>query len=86
MLQPTDGTAFVNGYSILDEMDAIRQDLGVCPQFDILWPEITVREHLELYAAIKGYSPNAGRIAATSAAEEVGKWLNSRQTATSDIS
>ncbi|XP_055264689.1 ATP-binding cassette sub-family A member 10 isoform X3 [Moschus berezovskii] len=28
--------------------------LGYCPQEDALWPEITVREHLDLYAAVKG--------------------------------
>lgn len=24
-------------------------------QFDVLWPSITVREHLELFASIKGF-------------------------------
>lgn len=73
MLKPSSGDAFVNGHSILEEMGVIRQSLGVCPQFDILWPDITVREHLELYAAIKGYSLLAAQSAAASAAEEVGK-------------
>lgn len=27
---------------------------SVCPQQDILWPELTVHEHLQLFAAIKG--------------------------------
>ena len=27
---------------------------GVCPQFDILWPLLTVREHLKFYAQLKG--------------------------------
>ena len=72
MLAPTSGDAFVHGRSILHGMAAIRQSLGVCPQFDILWPEISVREHLQLYAAIKGYSSKAGAEAATSAAEDVG--------------
>lgn len=25
------------------------------PQFDVLWPQLSVREHLELWAAIKGF-------------------------------
>ena len=61
------------GRSILGGMKAIRQNLGVCPQFDILWPDITVREHLELYCAIKGYSREAAKTSALSAAESVGK-------------
>ena len=28
--------------------------IGYCPQIDPLYPEITVRQHLEIYAAIKG--------------------------------
>jgi ABC-type multidrug transport system ATPase subunit len=40
-------------------MPAIRGSLGVCPQFDVLWPQLSVREHLELFAAIKGYTRQA---------------------------
>ena len=29
----------------------------VCPQFDILWPTLTVEEHLRTYAAFKGMPP-----------------------------
>jgi len=28
--------------------------MGVCPQFDILWDEMTAEEHLKLYCRIKG--------------------------------
>ena len=31
----------------------IREDLGVCPQHDILYPDLTVREHLSMFAAFK---------------------------------
>jgi len=29
--------------------------LGVCPQFDILWNQLTAGEHLRMFAAIKIY-------------------------------
>eukprot|EP00392_Amoebophrya_sp_AT5.2_P011310 g11387.t1 len=32
------------------------QFLGVCPQFDCVWGDLTVEEHLKLYARIKGVS------------------------------
>jgi ATP-binding cassette subfamily A (ABC1) protein 3 len=35
-------------------MKRIREDLGVCPQHDVLFAELTVKEHLELFAAFKG--------------------------------
>ena len=28
--------------------------MGVCPQFDILWPSLTVEEHLYFYARLRG--------------------------------
>ena len=33
-------------------MDRIRVRMGVCPQFDILWKELTGREHLRIYGAV----------------------------------
>ena len=30
------------------------QHIGVCQQHDVLWPDLTAREHLEMFSAIKG--------------------------------
>lgn len=30
-----------------------RDRLSSCPQHDVLWPELTAREHLELYGRLK---------------------------------
>jgi ABC-type multidrug transport system ATPase subunit len=35
-------------------MHKIRKLMGVCPQHDILFHELTAREHIELYAGLKG--------------------------------
>ena len=54
-LLPADGgTAVIDGYDLNSEMVAIRRKLGVCPQHDILFPELTVEEHLQLFAFFKG--------------------------------
>jgi len=50
------GNALVLGRSIRTDMPAIRQHLGVCPQHDVLYPLLTAREHLRLYAALRGLS------------------------------
>lgn len=71
MLQPTSGTAYIRGHDICSDMVAIRQSLGICPQFDILWPDITVREHLQLYAVIKGATYADASTQARQAAAEV---------------
>jgi ATP-binding cassette subfamily A (ABC1) protein 3 len=51
---PTSGTAFVEGRDLRYEMHEIRENLGVCPQHDILFPDLTVEEHLSLFASFKG--------------------------------
>lgn len=35
--------------------------MGVCPQFDLLWPELTVEEHLFFYARLKGVNRSEER-------------------------
>ena len=51
---PTSGTAAMAGFDILSQQPEVRRLLGYCPQFDSLMELLTVREHLELYARIKG--------------------------------
>ena len=50
---PSSGTAFINGFPITDQI-AVRQSLGFCPQFSALFPRLTVWEHLQFFARIKG--------------------------------
>jgi ATP-binding cassette subfamily A (ABC1) protein 3 len=37
----------------MTDMPWIRRQLGVCPQHDILFPELTVMQHLQIYAEFK---------------------------------
>ncbi|XP_046544464.1 phospholipid-transporting ATPase ABCA3-like [Haliotis rubra] len=48
------GTAIVNGYDINNDIQSVRQSLGLCPQHNILFDSLTVQEHLELFASLKG--------------------------------
>ncbi|CAM9541397.1 unnamed protein product [Ascophyllum nodosum] len=54
MIPVTSGAAFVAGRDVIGDMATIRRNLGVCPQHDILYPDLTVREHLRMYAVLKG--------------------------------
>ncbi|GLE02420.1 hypothetical protein PINS_up011258 [Pythium insidiosum] len=56
VIPPTSGDATFRGLSVRDDMDEIRESLGICFQHDVLYPELTVEEHLDFYARIKGYS------------------------------
>lgn len=51
---PSYGTAYVNGFDIRTDMDSVHLSLGLCPQFDILWDDLTCEEHLLFYARLKG--------------------------------
>ena len=53
MIPVTSGRAFVAGRDVATDMVNIRNSLGVCPQHDILYPDLTVREHLRMYAVLK---------------------------------
>lgn len=72
LLPPTSGDALVFGKNITADMDEIRNGLGVCPQNDILFPELTVREHLEIFAALKGVKEDILERVVTDMVTEVG--------------
>ncbi|VFQ98820.1 unnamed protein product [Cuscuta campestris] len=72
LLPPTSGDALVFGKNILTDMDEIRKSLGVCPQYDILFPELTVKEHLEIFANVKGVSEDTIDNLVTEMVDEVG--------------
>jgi ABC-type Na+ transport system ATPase subunit NatA len=51
------GTATLAGFNIKTETSDVYKSIGICPQFDILWDELTVDEHLYFYARLKGIQP-----------------------------
>jgi ATP-binding cassette, subfamily A (ABC1), member 12 len=60
LYEATSGSVNVFGVdSSEDNYDSLYSSLGVVPQQDVLWPELTVREHLELFAAIKRVDKSA---------------------------
>jgi len=54
MIAPTEGYATVSGKDIHTQMPQIRQEIGVCLQHDCLFPQLTVKEHVQFFARIKG--------------------------------
>ncbi|CAL1153289.1 unnamed protein product [Cladocopium goreaui] len=54
MVEPSSGDAIVAGHRLSNSIQAIRQVIGVCPQHDVLWLELTVWEHLTVYAQLRG--------------------------------
>ena len=54
LLEPTEGQAQLEGIDIFEDQDYLRKNLGVCPQHNVIFDYLSVREHLELYATFKG--------------------------------
>lgn len=52
LFPPTSGRAYINGYEISQDMVQIRRSLGLCPQHDVLFDNLTVAEHLYFYAQV----------------------------------
>lgn len=56
MYPQTEGNAWIGGSEI--GYSKTNKLIGVCPQFDLLWPDLTPLEHLYFYAKLKNYSSN----------------------------
>ncbi|CAM9296782.1 unnamed protein product, partial [Phaeothamnion confervicola] len=75
LVTPTSGDALVNGYSLGGgprHVRRARMSLGICPQYDLLYPSLTVEEHVLLYAVLKGLPAEQARRSAAHALAEVG--------------
>jgi ABC-type multidrug transport system ATPase subunit len=72
LTKPTAGSAFVEGLDIQTDMDEIYMNIGVCPQHDLLWDNLTGREHLLFYGRLKNLKGSV----LTQAVEESLKSLN----------
>jgi len=55
LFPPSSGTAYVNNYDICTDIQSVRSSLGVCPQYDVFFDELTVDEHLRFFCLMKGF-------------------------------
>lgn len=50
------GSVWVAGYNMATQTSLGRSRLGLCPQHNVIFDELTVREHLEFFTRLKGYN------------------------------
>merc|ERR1711871_687138 len=58
LFSPTSGTGLVGNYSILNDMQNIYAEMGICPQHNILWGELTAESHQYFFGRLKGQKGN----------------------------
>ncbi|ESN90117.1 hypothetical protein HELRODRAFT_91013 [Helobdella robusta] len=54
MLRGTSGKVFVDGYDVEYNMDEIRRNFSLCPQHDLLFDPLTIRQHMLFFGRLKG--------------------------------
>ena len=57
LIKKSQGSASVYGVDLFDDMDEVREFMGVCPQHDVLFDLLTPREHLDIFYDFKGGDP-----------------------------
>lgn len=50
------GSAYVNGYDVSKQSELVKKVIGVCPQETAIAPNLSVKENLEFFCGIYGFS------------------------------
>jgi ABC-type multidrug transport system ATPase subunit len=53
MINATEGNVIINGKDIKKETEEVRKNTGLCPQHNLLFLDLTVREHLKFLAMVR---------------------------------
>jgi ABC-type multidrug transport system ATPase subunit len=62
LIKGSQGDIYYDGMSLNADLNKIRRDFGVCPQSNIIFDELTVEDHIEIYAGIKNTEVNVDEI------------------------
>ncbi|XP_022665838.1 ATP-binding cassette sub-family A member 1-like isoform X2 [Varroa destructor] len=54
LFPPTEGEVHINGYNVRKDTRRARSGIGLCLQHNVLFDELTVIEHLNFFASLKG--------------------------------
>lgn len=52
MISPTEGLVLINGKNIKDQADEIMSEMGLCPQENMVFPNLSVSEQLTIFAMV----------------------------------
>lgn len=62
LTSPTKESIIVNGYDVYKNLDTVRKSLGLCPQFNVQFTDLTLVEHLMFFAMLKGSDRQQAKI------------------------
>ncbi|XP_028967476.1 ATP-binding cassette sub-family A member 1 [Galendromus occidentalis] len=62
LFPPTRGDILINGYDVRKNTKKAREGVGLCPQHNVLFDDLTVEEHLNFFSMLKTSKPNASEV------------------------
>lgn len=72
VLAPSSGSASIKGLDLLQDLKQIRNRIGLCPQKNVLFDQLTVEEHLLFFAQMKGLPVHEAELDARSLITRIG--------------
>lgn len=81
LLNKTQGQAQCYDVDVFEQMDEVREFMGVCPQHDVLFDQLTPREHLDIFYDFKGGDPARKQQEIDSLIADVGLTIDQRKIA-----
>ncbi|XP_077512826.1 phospholipid-transporting ATPase ABCA3-like [Amblyomma americanum] len=79
LVKPTVGSVFVRGYDMVKYTRLARGSVSHCPQRDLLFPDMTVWEHLLFFGAIKEMRPREIQAAAVASLDRINLGRKARE-------
>ncbi len=81
LLNKSQGNARCFNVDMFEQMDEVREFMGVCPQHDVLFDNLTPREHLDIFYDFKGGDPKRKQQEINSLIADVGLTIDQNKIA-----
>jgi len=81
LIEKSRGNANCFDVNMFEQMDEVREFMGVCPQHDVLFDLLTPREHLDIFYDFKGGDPARKQQEINSLIEDVGLTIDQNKKA-----
>ncbi|OUM69561.1 hypothetical protein PIROE2DRAFT_35297, partial [Piromyces sp. E2] len=62
LIKASYGDVYFDGKSVSSDRNEIRKNIGVCPQQNIIYDDLTVEEHIIFYSNLKNVTVNVNEI------------------------
>ena len=87
------GEAWLAGHPITSNLNKAQREIGVCPQFDVFYPQLSAYDHVMFFGRLKGVGlgeRSGGKYGLEAEVErvlkEVGLWEEHREKAAKSLS